>query len=213
MSTPVSFLVSLRRKRMSLSVWRVCALWSILAYSCLCGSRTVWADSQALDAEISTLGKSVDETTTDVNAAFEKFKQETNLSQSVLIVGGILTAHPGDTIQWPISLVPGTFSPTALQFDLTIPTGLTFVSAAIGPAGVLAGKQFSSSVVGGTPRALLFGINQTPIGSGVVAIITLKVDPAAAKRNYPVALSNPAVSDGAGNAVVNSTVSGTVIVQ
>ncbi len=216
MSAPVSFLVYWYTSIRTLSLRRLFTLFSIATtYWCLCGSRIAFATtpSENLDAEIGTLGKTVDTTTSDVDAAFQKLKDETNLSSSTLIVGGIMTAHPGDTITWPISLVPGSFSPSALQCDLLVPTGLTFVSAVIGPAGIQAGKQLSVSISSGTPRALLFGINQTPIDDGVIVLVKLKVDQAATKSHYSIVLENPALSDGAGSAVTVSAVSGTVVVQ
>lgn len=214
MSSTFSLLVSRGRSWNAMHMRKVLSVWALAAlYSCLCGSRNARASTQDLDGEIATLGKSIDETTQDVNLAFQRLKDETNATKSVLIVGGILTAHQGDTIQWPISLVPGTFSSSGLSFDLVIPAGLTFVSAAIGPAGVLAGKQLQFSTASGKPIVLLAAINQTLIGPGIVVIVTLKVDTTAIRKQYPIALNNPVVSDGAGNAVVNSTVSGTVIVQ
>jgi len=180
---------------------------------CLCGSRASAASSTDLDSTTVELGNIVDKTTLDVENAFQELQDETNLSSGTLIVGGIIQAHPGDTIQWPITLVPGDFFPTALQSDLLIPTGLTFVSAAIGPAATQAGKQLSVSPSNAKPTVLVAGLNQAPIDRGVIVIVTLKVDPAAVKRQYSVVLENPAVSDGNGEAIISSAVSGTVVVN
>lgn len=182
---------------------------------CSISANLIWGSSTGsdLDARIAILQSQVNALTIHTNAAFAKLKAETNMTQGALLVGAIVTAHPGDTVSWPITLIPSQFSVASLQADFLVPVGLSFISATVGPAATAANKQLSISVSTGTDRALLFGLNQTLISEGVIVVLTLKVDANAAKRFYPVMLDNPAISDAKGNAVMVSAVSGTVVVN
>lgn len=190
---------------LSLSMLVVFMVCSVLA-------NRVWGASD-LDTEIAVLQEKIQALSVDQENAFQFIKDETNLSKSALLVGGIVTAHAGNTVNWPITLVPGQFSVASLQTDFVIPIGLTFVSATVGPAATAASKQLSVSVSSGTDRALLFGLNQTSISQGVIVTLKMTVNSTATKGLYTVMLNNPVISDGKGNAVMVSTVSGTVVVN
>lgn len=163
--------------------------------------------------QVDTLSGQVQDLGSDQNAAFTKLQtnlhnlqDQTNLSQGVLLVGGILLNSPGLTFNWPITLLPGTFVPTGLQADIVLPTGFSIVSITAGPAATAANKQVSAS----GNRFIIFGINQTAIGPGVVATVKLQATSGTAKRQYSIGLINPVVADKDGVPVCASAVSGTV---
>lgn len=165
-----------------------------------------------LDTSLTTLSSDTKKLTAEIPLV-EQIATEANQAQSALLIGGIVTAKAGTTISVPFSIIPGTYSVSALQADLVLPTGLTFVSATAGAASTAAGKQLSSSAVGALERILIFGINQTVIGAGVVAMINISIPSTTAKGLYPICFNNPVVSNPAGSALPVSIMSMTVIVS
>lgn len=165
----------------------------------------------SLDTEISALKTDAQDLGIDIPAAFQRFRDETNLSKSVLIVGGIIPGSPGNPVDVPITLIPGSFQLAGLQADILIPSGFTFVSITPGPVVLAAQKQLQMAPGAGFERFIVFGLNATVIGQGMLATIRFSIAPATAKRQYPIILSNPIVADAFGNPIVVSAVSGTVI--
>jgi hypothetical protein len=99
--------------------------------------------------------------------------------------------------------------PAAIELALTVPAGITLSSVSIGPAATAAGKELSMN--GG--QLIEFGLNQTVIGQGVVAIAHLSIPAATTKALYSIGLTNPVVSDASGKAVIVSATSGVVVVN
>jgi hypothetical protein len=162
-----------------------------------------------LNAEITVLGAAANALGVDVPAAIKRVKDETNLTTGALLVGGTLKGVAGTTVAWPITLIPSTTLPTALQADIVLPSGITFVSVTAGVAATNAGKQVQASVVNGNERFLIFGLNQTVMAQGIVATVQLAIA-TGLKGLFPVCLIAPSLSDGNGNEIQMSTISGTV---
>ena len=93
---------------------------------------------------------------------------------------GSTTGAPGGTVTIPITLVTNGWSISATSNDLHYDASMLLnPRAAIGPAGSAAGKNAVSNVVtSGLFRIGVFSIqNNNPIGDGVVAYVTLDIDP------------------------------------
>lgn len=146
---------------------------------------------------------------TDQPAAFARFKHillEANQTQAILLVAGVASAPLG-TITLPVTLVPGTFGPTAIQADFVLPASMTFVSATLGPIPAGEGKSIQTSVVGGAVRVIVFGLNQTIITDGLDFSLNLKTT---VKGQFPILLQNPVASDAGGNTLPLCLTSGIV---
>lgn len=184
----------------------------ILSVSILIGTVNLClaSSSNELDTEIQNLQADTNSLQVDQPAAFDRLKTQTNLIRGPLIVGGIQSTTSGSTIDWLVSYVASTYSVTALQFDLEVPISFSVVSVTAGPASLAANKSVEYSSA--TSRGIIFGLNQTVIGSGVIAIVQLKLNPLP-NSFYPVNLLNPVASDANGHALLISAMSGTVEVK
>jgi hypothetical protein len=90
---------------------------------------------------------------------------------------GAASGLPGTSVDVPISLSPGTTAVSSLQFDLVFPSSLAWISTAAGPASSSAGKDVSSAALPSGVRIIIFGLNQTSIGAGTVAVVRLLIAP------------------------------------
>ena len=132
-----------------------------------------------------------------------------HLSDGILLVGGNMNASPSQMISWPITLLPGKFLPSAFQADIVPPPGFTIQSVVLGPVAIAANKQIGTNIVNGNMRFLIFGFNLTPVAEGVVAIAQIAVG-AVATTPWSIGMINGNASTGAGQAIITSTISGTV---
>jgi hypothetical protein len=169
----------------------------------------------AWSAGLPELNNEIDVLHSTANAtvsAFNKIEADTNLNVGSLVNGGIITTSANTTVSWPIFFVASTFSVTAIQADLVIPSSFSILSIMAGPVAVADGKSVSESFINGNERFVVFGLNQNAIGSGIVAYMQIKIG-AVQKGLYPMALINPAGSDAGGKAVLVSSESGTIEVE
>jgi hypothetical protein len=177
----------------------------------------VIADPAAdLKITVAKLQAQVQSLTTDDHAAYAKLQSTlaaTNQGQGVLAVVGVTTVKAGTSGSIPITLIPGQFLPTDVQFDVLIPTGVVFVSAIAGPSSTAANKLVQSAPVTGGVRIIVFGLNQTPLTQGVVVTLTLTAGSSIAKILYPISIINPAASNLNGQALPFCVTSGIVGVQ
>lgn len=165
--------------------------------------------TKALDSEITKLSGETSSLQSDVPNAIHSLMQISNLSSGALLTATVVNATQGGTVDLPISFISSTFSVTGLQADLVLPAGIALSSITAGPAATVSNKQLSSN----GNRFILFGLNQIPISSGVIAVAHLSVSSTAPKSIYSIGLINPVFSDANGHAVIASTVSGSVVVQ
>jgi len=92
---------------------------------------------------------------------------------------GSASGLAGTAVDLPVSFSPGATPVVTIQFDLTFPSSLSYVSTTTGAAATAAGKSASGSSISGGVRVLIFGLNQTAIGSGQIAIVRLNIQSAA----------------------------------
>lgn len=192
---------------------RPAKIWGLLvgcAFLCMAGKVAATpADTAQLDAAISTLKDKVNQLSLDDPQAFTDFKASianlnglltaTNETQAVLLTAGIVSGPAGFNVTVPVTIIPGQFQPSAVQADFLLPSGVTFVSATAGPASTEAAKSIQTAVITGGVRLLVFGLNQTTIGQGVVADLTFTIGPN--KTIYPIDTVGIVASDGTGNTI------------
>ena len=128
------------------------------------------------------------------------------------IVIGQETADAQGNASVDITFTSAGPSIAALQFDIGYPIQASGLAVSSGSAVNSAGKTISTSdPQAGSRRILIAGLNQNPIGTGVVANLSIQVKPGAAGF-YPLLLSNVAASDGSGSAVSVAAGNGGVVV-
>lgn len=125
---------------------------------------------------------------------------------------GSISAAPGANIEIPIMFSVGITGVRTMNFNISLPTNIVYVSIAAGSAATAAGKNVQANVVGTSLRVLVFGINREVIGSGTLAIVTLKVASAAAPGAYQLAPSGIVATDVNGANVTVSPKPGTLTV-
>ncbi len=117
--------------------------------------------------------------------------------------GGSTSGNAGSTVILPISFFAGSTGVSSLQFTVGLPSGWTFVSFSTGAASQAAGKSVSGNPSNGS--VLVFGLNQTVLGSGVVARVQVNIPSNATTGNYPITVSAASYSDANGNVVSGAT--------
>lgn len=163
-----------------------------------------------LNNSIDTLDQAVQESTT-AEATAERLLTETNATETALLIAPVMDAQIGSPVDVPLILVPGPNGNTAVQFNISVPEGLSILSVTTGPAANAVGKSVSFST--STDSAVVFGLNQTKLVEGVVAIAHLEVSLNAKAGLYPFEMNTPVASDANGKLSPLSLTSGTLRVK
>lgn len=130
-------------------------------------------------------------------------------AQAPIVTVGSTGGLAGATVDLPVSLVAGTIPPvniSSLQFDLTLPTSLTYVSASTGPAATAAAKTVSADTATGKLRVLVFGLNQNTIGSGILTVLKITISSTGVSASQlPVTIGGIVAGDKDGNLLATTT--------
>lgn len=127
---------------------------------------------------------------------------------------GSISGAKGSTVDLPISFTPGTTGVSALQFDLTLPSSLTYVSVTTGSAATQAGKSVEANATTSTQvRVLVYGLNQNIINSGQIASVKLSISPSAPSGSLSVVIGGVVASDPNALAVTTTGTGGSVVVS
>jgi hypothetical protein len=131
----------------------------------------------------------------------------------ITIAIGSGTGTPGSSVSVPVNL-SGTTQPGGLQWTLTYPANVvSSVQFTIGAAGSAAGKTLTCSTAAGGAMCVLYGINTTTIGNGVIANATFQLSSSAPQGAATISVINPvATTTGADGATV-TTSNGSLTVQ
>lgn len=165
-----------------------------------------------LKTKVSVLQTKIDDLSVSQNRLIGRYLM-TTAGSSPLFVVGISTSAKGEILNIPIFFIPGPDDVSSLQQDIVVSSSFTLISVTAGLAAVNAGKNVQVNSGGGIARMIVFGLNQTAIDAGVLAI--LKVQSALSIPNgiYPIEVISPVASDGNGIAVPLSATSGWVKIQ
>lgn len=157
------------------------------------------ATQSDLQAQIAELTKAVNaELIQDVDV-LNALAVVTAMPQSLTV--GVVSGTQGTAVNLPVYLKEGTKQVAGVQFDLTIPAGITVASVTPGIAAQAANKSAQGNPVGSNYRILVFGLNQTAISSGPVAIVRLNINPIAALGKRAISILNLSGTDPTGSAV------------
>lgn len=126
---------------------------------------------------------------------------------------GNTSAAPGASLDLPVNVVADPAAPfESGQFELVLPTGLTFISASTGTATLAAGKSVMGNLLSGnTVRTLIFGLNHNAVGSGGFAMVRVSVASNMTPGARTLNLSNVTLSD-ANNPVAATLAAGTLTI-
>jgi cohesin domain-containing protein/purple acid phosphatase-like protein len=123
---------------------------------------------------------------------------------------GSVSGGAGSAVDLPVTFTPGDTDVSTLQFDLSLPASLSYVSVATGSVATTAGKSASANTISGGVRVLVFGLNQTPIGSGSIVTIRLSIAGNTVPGILAVGIAGTVASDPDGNAVATTGIDGSV---
>jgi len=166
---------------------------------------TVSAIATTANSNVTTLAQD--------NANFLGVVALTNLGKASLFVAGISTGTAGSNVVVPVAFIKSSTAIASAQVDLVIPASFTVVGVTAGPAAIAAGKSVQFGLINGSVRILVFGLNQTPIGTGTVANVTFRSIPAAPKLTYTLPLIGAVGATPEGNDALMLQTSGAVILK
>ncbi len=123
------------------------------------------------------------------------------------------TVVAGGSVVLNLSLTSVGPQPSGLQWTFTYPAGdVTSMQVAAGAAATAALKTVSCGTAAGSMTCILFGMNTTAIGDGVVATLTLQAASSSAGA-IVVGVANAIATSGAGTSIAASATGGTATVQ
>ena len=132
--------------------------------------------------------------------------------QAARVSLGTASAPPGGAATLELTFSPEGSQVSTLKLDLQVPATLTFVSASPGAVTTEAEKSLQALAIPGGVRLLVYGLNQTPLGAGVVGRIALSVAATASAGTVAVGTANASAGDPSGNAVTLTASAGSVTV-
>ncbi|MBZ5538796.1 MAG: fibronectin type III domain-containing protein [Acidobacteriia bacterium] len=131
------------------------------------------------------------------------------LASAQQVTVGTATGAAGATVALTVTFTAGGApGVSTLQFDLQLPAALSFSSVATGTAATAAGKSASGNAIAGGVRVLVFGLNQTTIGTGAVAVVSLSIAGGTPPGTLSVGITNITASDPTGTINVPTTGTG-----
>ncbi len=141
---------------------------------------------------------------------YQKPLSQTQTIQEPVISIGTVSGVNGSTVDLPISFMAGTNEVSSLQFDLSIPSGLGYISIS---KNVVAGKTVQANVMADKLRVIVFDLNRTPINTGQIAVIKLKIASSVPNNAFNLNLSNILASSPDATVVKASGLNGKIKVQ
>ncbi len=133
-------------------------------------------------------------------------------AQTPTVSAGTAKGNAGTTVDLSVNFTAGSTAVSSLQFDLMFPSALSYVSSSTGPAAAAAGKNVAGGAIAGGVRVIIFGFNQTPIGSGVVTTVQLAIAAGTKPGIVSVTVGGLSASDPSGALVSLSGSGGSVTV-
>ena len=173
----------------------------------LSGGDAEGATLQDLDNQLGVLESAVDADTLQGLAIIDAIQVVIAPPQS--LTAGTVGGSP--VVDLPVHYRASTVPVSSIQFDVVLSTGLSVVSVSPGLAAQASGKSVQGNPVPVGHRVLVFGLNQTAIPSGPVAILRLNSGENVGKK--PVSLTNIAASSPSGTSVPVTGRPGSVTVQ
>src|SRR5258706_8627546 len=121
---------------------------------------------------------------------------------------GTISGQAGTVVNLPITFAPTTASVAGLQFNLTLPAGISTGTVTAGAILNTAGKSVSTNLSGNTWTFVIFGLNQTTIASGSLLTAQLTIAPGTAAGTLSLPISGVVYSDPNGTSITPGTSTG-----
>src|SRR5262245_43946771 len=135
-------------------------------------------------------------------------------AQTIMTVTlGTTSGYSGTAVDLPVSLSSGSTGVSTLQFDLTLPSKVSYVSVATGSVATAAVESAAGNAIAGGVRVVIFGLNQNPVGSGIIAVVRLNIASGTAPTTLPVGITGISASSPTATAVPSNGAGGTVTVS
>lgn len=124
---------------------------------------------------------------------------QTVYAQEPTITVGSVYGPAGNPVDLPVYFTAGGTGVVSLQFDLTMPADLRSLDPPVivaGSAAMAADKiTWGSILPSGRLRVLIFGLNQKPLGDGILATIRLNVTGETVPKVLPVGITEILAAD------------------
>lgn len=123
----------------------------------------------------------------------------------------VTVGHAGShnsTVSLPIYYKAGPSQVSGIQFDVVLSSGLTVTSVDPGIAAQAAGKTVQGNQTQVGYRVLIFGLNQTVIPGGPIAVLNINMSNNVGKRQ--ISLTNVSASSPSGTGVTLTSKAGSV---
>lgn len=149
-----------------------------------------------LNERIRALETAVDADTDQGLAVIDAIQRVIAPAQSLTV--GTVGATRGGTVDLAIHYKASTAPVSGLQFDLVLPQTITVQTVTPGIAAQAAGKSIQGNPVATGQRVIIFGLNQTVIPTGPVAVIRLTFGVNAPLGKTSLSLANVSASSPTG---------------
>ena len=130
-------------------------------------------------------------------------------AQSVSVGSASVTV--GSAVEISVGFNAGSQAVTAISVDLSFSSAFVYSGVSVGGAAASAGKVAIGSGGAGGARIVIYGVNQTPIGSGDLATIELS-NSGASPGTYAVQVSGVTASDPNAKPVACSSSGGSITI-
>jgi hypothetical protein len=123
---------------------------------------------------------------------------------------GSASGNTGSSVNLPVTFNAGSAAVTGLQFNLTLPAGLS--TGTITPGAIIgvsaANKQVSNNLSGNTWTIMIFGVNQNVIASGTLLTLQVPILTSATAGAKNITISGIVFTDANGQPIVGGTSTG-----
>ncbi len=137
------------------------------------------------------------------------------MGQQVTLVSSSGSVAPGGTVTLGLSQASsGGALPVAVQWTISYSASVVSgVSVVAGSSATGAGKNVTCSSTTGSTICIVYGMNQTVIGDGVLANATFTISPSAPNSTVPIQAVTVTVASAAGTAIPGSGQAGSIAVS
>ena len=135
-------------------------------------------------------------------------------NKKVLLSIPVATASANSSTDLNVNFNPNGSLVSALQFDISLPRGISYKSIGAGLSAVSADKTVDANMVSGNVlRVIVFGLNKNAIASGHLATIKFSVVSSASSGTYPITFSNITASDPEATSVATDGISSSLVIN
>ena len=121
---------------------------------------------------------------------------------------GSASGQAGTTVNLQMNFDPTSASVAGMQFNVTVPAGLSTGTVTGGAILTSAVKSVNTNLIGNTWTFIIFGINQTAIPSGPLLTAQMRIGAGVSNGTLSLPISNVVYTDPSGQPVTSGTTTG-----